>query len=106
MLPLNLTLRLAAIVMLLIIATQFAYLETFQIKPFIAANVLFILSVIEFRSIKKKAFICILLAVIIPLGAFKQYFDGHIAMEVVIVYVVMFTILAYSSVEEIRNNIM
>ena len=106
MLSLNITLRIIAIVMLLLIATQFAYAESLQVKPFIAANILFLLSVIEFNSIKKKAFICLLLAVIIPLGAFKQYLNGELAIEVLTVYIVLFTLLAYSCVEEIRNNIM
>ncbi len=106
MLSLNLTLRIIAVVMLLIIGTQLAYLEAFQIKPFIAANVLFFVSVIEFSSIKKKAFICLLLAVIIPLGAFQAYLKGDILIEVVIVYIVMFTLLGYAAVEEFRNNIM
>jgi len=106
MISLNLTLRIAGTIMLLMLVTQLAYLEALQIKPFIAANVLFILSVIEFNSIKKKAFICLLLSVIIPLGAFQEYLRGEVLIEVVIVYIVMFTLLGYSAVEEIRNNIM
>ena len=73
MLSLNLTLRVVATIMLLIIVTQFAYFEAFQIKLFIAANILFVVSVIEFSSAKKKAFICLLLSVIIPLGVFLDF---------------------------------
>ncbi len=92
--------------MLLIIVTNFAYFNELQFKPFIAANILFLLSIIDFNSIKKKAFICLLLAVIIPLGAFQSYMRGEMLIEVVVVYIVMFTLLGYSSVEEIRKNIM
>ena len=106
MLSLNLTLRIVAVIMLLIIATQFAYLEALQIKPFIAANILFLLSVVELSSVKKKAFLCLLLSVIIPLGAFQEFLSGAILIEVMIVYIVMFTLLGYASVEEIRKNIM
>ena len=106
MLPLNLCLRITATIMLLIIATQFAYLEALQLKPFIAANVLFLLSIFEFNSVKKKAFICLLLSVVILLGAFQEYLQGEVLIEVVTVYIVMFTLLGYSAVEEIRKNIM
>ena len=106
MLPLNIALRIAATVMLLIIVTQFAYSNTIQFKPFIAANILFLLSIIELSSAKKKAFICLILAVIIPVGAFQSYFKGEMLIEVVMVYIVIFTLLAYAAFEEIRNNIL
>ena len=106
MLSLNLTLRVIATVMLLIIVAQFAYTNSLQLKPFIAANVLFFISIIPFNSVKKKAFICLLMAVIIPIGAFQGYVRGEIYIEVVVVYIVMFTLLGYAAVEEIRNNIM
>ena len=106
MLPLNIALRIVATVMLLIIVTQFAYSNTIQFKPFIAANILFLLSIIELSSAKKKAFICLILAVIIPAGAFQSYFKGEMLIEVVMVYVVIFTLLAYAAFEEIRNNIL
>ena len=92
--------------MLLIIATNFAYLNALQFKPFIAANILFLLSIIPFNSVKKKAFICLLLAIIIPLGAFQEYIRGEVLIEVVVVYIVIFTLLGYAAVEEIRNNIL
>ncbi len=106
MLSLNIALRITATVMLLIIFTQFAYHNSIHFKPFLAANILFLLSIIEFKSVKKKAFICLILAVIIPLGAFQSYIRGEMLIEVVVVYIVMFTLLGYASVEEIRNNIL
>ena len=106
MISVNIVLRITATVMLLIIVTQFAYGNAIQFKPFLAANILFFLSIIEFKSVKKKAFICLLLAVIIPLGAFQSYLRGEMLMEVVVVYIVLFTLLGYACVEEIRNNIL
>ena len=93
MFSLVLTLRVIAIAMLLIMAIGYINAGDLQIKQFIAANILFILSLFGAANIKRIAIISIFLAIIIPLGVVKSYLDGAAAIEYVFIYVVMFVYL-------------
>ena len=101
MLSLVLTLRVIAITMLLIIAIGYINVGDLQFKQFIAANVLFVLSLFGAANIKRIAIISIVLAVIIPLGVVQSYLDGKTAIEYVLIYVVMFVYLMLAAVRAI-----
>ena len=98
MLSLTLTLRAIAILLLLMIA--FGYLNSgeLQIKQFIAANVLFFLSVFSAASEKRIAVISLVLAIIISAGAIQSFLAGESTMMLVIVNVIIFAYLMLVSV--------
>lgn len=98
MLSLTLTLRAIAIFLLLIIA--FGYLNSgeLQIKQFIAANVLFFLSVFSAISEKRIAFISLVLAIILAVGTIQSFLAGETAIVLVGANLIIFAYLALVSV--------
>ena len=98
MLSLTLTLRAIAIFLLLLIA--FGYLNSgeLQIKQFIAANVLFFLSIFSAISEKRMAVISLVLAIIIAVGAIQSFLAGESTIVLVVVNVIIFGYLALVSI--------
>ena len=87
--------------MLLLIAFGYVNSGDLQIKQFIAANVLFVLSLFGVASIKRIAIISIVLAIIIPLGVAQLYLEGKTTVELVIIYVAIFAYLIMVAVRAI-----
>ena len=104
MLSLTLALRAAAILLLLMIA--FGYLNSgeLQIKQFIAANVLFILSVFGDNNQKRIAIISLLLAIIILVGTIQTHMAGQTTVVVAVVNSVIFIYLAIVAARSIKSS--
>lgn len=104
MLSLTLTLRAAAIILLLMIA--FGYLNSgeLQIKQFIAANVLFVLSIFSENNQKRIAVISLLLAIIILVGTIRTHLAGETTIVVAVVNVVIFIYLAIVAARAIKTS--
>ena len=104
MLSLTLALRAAAILLLLMIA--FGYLNSgeLQIKQFIAANVLFVLSIFGDNNQKRIAVISLLLAIIILVGTIRTHLEGEVTAVVTVVNSVIFVYLAIVAARSIRPS--
>ena len=102
MLSLTLALRAAAILLLLMIA--FGYLDSgeLQIKQFIAANVLFVLSIFGDNNQKRIAVISLLLAIIILVGTIQTHLAGEATIIVTVVNSVIFIYLAIVAARAIK----
>ena len=104
MLSLTLALRAAAILLLLMIA--FGYLNSgeLEIKQFIAANILFILSIFGENNQKRMAVISLLLAIIILIGTIQTHLAGETTMVFTIVNSVIFVYLAIVAIRTIKPS--
>lgn len=105
MLSLVLSLRAIAILLLLMIA--FGYLSSgeLQIKQFIAANILFALSLFGTNNQKRIAIISLLLAIIISVGAVRMYLEGEIAAAFAVAQVIMFVYLAIVAIQTMKRQL-
>lgn len=104
MLSLTLALRAAAILLLLMIAFGYVNSGELQIKQFIAANVLFILSVFGNNNQKRIAIISLLLAIIILVGTIQTHMAGQTTIVVTIVNSVIFIYLAIVAARSIKSS--
>ena len=104
MLSLTLALRAAAILLLLMIAFGYVNSGELQIKQFIAANVLFILSVFGNNNQKRIAIISLLLAIIILVGTIQTHMEGQTTIVVTIVNSVIFIYLAIVAARSIKSS--
>ena len=94
MLSLTLALRAAAILLLLMIAFGYLNAGELQIKQFIAANVLFVLSIFGENNQKRIAVISLLLAIIILVGTVQSHLAGETTIVFAVVNSVIFIYLA------------
>ena len=104
MLSLTLTLRAIAILLLLMIAFGYLTSGEIQIKQFIAANVLFILSIFGADNGKRIAVVCLALAIIIPVGTIQSYLAEKTTVTVAIVNIIIFIYLAIVALSVIKKD--
>ncbi len=104
MLSLTLALRAAAILLLLMIAFGYLNAGELQIKQFIAANILFILSIFGENNQKRIAVISLLVAIIILIGTIQTHLAGETTIVVAVVNSVIFIYLAIVAARSIKPS--
>ena len=73
-----------------------------QFKQFIAANVLFGLSLFGVAHAQRISLISCLLAVIIPAGTLQSFLRGEVGLGLLLMYVALFLFLLVSAVCSVR----
>ena len=102
MLSLHLVLRIVAVIMLLLMIVGYAVSVEMQIKTFVAANILFLLSMFGAGNLNRVAIISLILAIIISAGAIQSYLEKEVAIEFAVINVAMFVYLALVAINTIR----
>jgi hypothetical protein len=101
---LDLTLKLAAILLLALSGYEFLYGSTIPLVPVIAANIIFVASVFSRNHPQRVAVIAIGLAVVIPIGALRAYARGDSTLIVALFNLPIFAHVAYVSLQTLRTG--
>ncbi len=101
---LNFTLRAIAVLVIMMVIAQYFSSNELHIKPFISANILFVLSIFGSNHIKRIAIASLALAVIIPAGIIQSYLEGRVTIEIVVINVLMFAYLAMVAIQTVRGH--
>ena len=102
----SLTLALRAVAILMLITIVFAYVNSgeLQLKQFIAANVLFVLSLFTENQQKRLAIVSLALAVIISIGTVRAHVVEQESLMVVLVNLIGLIYLAVAAVLALKSS--
>lgn len=101
---LTLTLRTAAILLLVAVSFQQLVYEQLLIKTIVVAHVLFILSFFSDKRGHRIAVVSIGLAVVVPIGAWLDYTSGESTAGFFVFNLVVFVYLAYIAWRTLRGT--
>ncbi len=89
------TLRIIAILLILASVYQYITLDLLPIKTIVVAHILFILSFFSDGHAQRVSVVSLGLALVVPIGAWRMYKTGDVALGFFIFNLVVFTYLAY-----------
>ena len=95
---LDLTLKAAAILLLLISGLEYVLSSVIHLGPVLFANVMFVTSIFSRTQPQRIAVIAIAFAVVIPIGAFRAYFRDDSALWVALLNLGIFCYVAFVAI--------
>lgn len=101
---LTLTLRTAAILLLLAVSFQQLVYEQLLVKAIVVAHVLFALSFFSAKQSRRIAVVSIGLAVVVPIGAWLDYTSGQSTAGFFAFNLVVFVYVAYIAWRALRDT--
>lgn len=101
---LTITLRIAAILLILAAVYQYITLDMLPIKTIVVAHVLFILSVFSDKHAQRISVVSLGLAVVVPIGAWRMYETEIVTLGFFIFNLIIFVYLAFVSFNTFKNK--
>jgi hypothetical protein len=102
--PLNLALRVAAVIVILATGIHFLIHGEFLLQPVIVANILFVISLFAGYQTRRIALITLLFCIVLLVGTIKFYLAGDYALPWTIMEIVVFACLGWVAWKNIRGN--
>jgi hypothetical protein len=106
--PLNLALRVAAVIVILATGLYFLVNGEFLLQPVIIANILFVISLFAGYQTRRIALITLLFCVVLMTGTVKFYLEGEHAIPWALPWAIMefvvFGCLGFVAWKNIRGN--
>lgn len=96
-------LRIVAGLLLLVATVQVLVNDQFLAPPYILGAVLGLLSLVPEKWLRPTAFVCLVLAVLVPLGAIIGFVNGAVPVLVVIFDVLVFGWLGWTALSVVRG---
>ena len=96
---LDLTLKAAAILLLLISGMEYLVSSVIHLGPVLFANVMFVTSIFSRTQPRRIAVIALAFAVVIPIGAFRAYVRDASALWVALLNLAIFCYVAFVAVQ-------
>ena len=100
---LDLTLKAAAIGLLVLSMFQFLFESTVPLVPVVMANIIFVLSIFSRSHPQRIAVVAGALAVLIPMAAFRSYVKGDAPLTIAVFNLLIFAYVAYISLQTLRG---
>ncbi len=101
---LDLTLKAAAILLLLISGLEYVLSSVIHLGPVLFANVMFVTSIFSRTQPQRIAVIALAFAVVIPIGAFRAYFRDDSALWVALLNLGIFCYVAFVAVRTLMAH--
>lgn len=102
------SLRIVAILLILAAAFQYYLHAQLLVKTIIAAHVILLLSFFSDNYKQRISVVSIGLAIVVPIGAGKQYYAGELSLSFLFFNLIVFTYLAFISIQTMmilkKNN--
>jgi hypothetical protein len=101
---LDLTLKAAAIGLLVLSMFQFFFDSAVPLVPVVVANIIFVLSIFSRSQPQRVAVIAAALAVLIPMGAIRSYVKGDATLTIAMLNLLIFAYVAYICLQTLRGR--
>lgn len=102
--PLNLTLRATAVLLLLATAIQYFAFEQLPVKTIVVAHIIFALSLFSNKYAQRISIASIGLAVVVPIGAWLDYYSGELTPGFFVFNLVIFIYVAYVAYQSVKDK--
>lgn len=102
--PLTVSLRVVAAILIIASALQFFFYEQLLIKTIVVAHVLFLLSIFSDRHTQRIAIISLGLALVVPIGAWKMVSAGETTQGFFIINLLAFLYIAYTAFQSLKKR--
>ncbi len=93
------TLRIIAILLILAAVLQYYLYEQLLIKTIVVAHIIFLLSIFSDKQKQRIAVISAGLAVVVPIGSWKEYVAGNSSLGFLIFNLIIFAYVAFISIQ-------
>ncbi|MGI9227612.1 MAG: hypothetical protein ACR2PU_02355 [Gammaproteobacteria bacterium] len=97
------TLRITAILLILVAVLQYYLNEQLLIKTIVVAHIIFLLSIFGDKQKQRIAVISAGLAVVVPIGSWKEYDAGDSSLGFFIFNLVIFAYIAFISIKTLMS---
>lgn len=97
------SLRITAILFILATVFQYYLYEQLLIKTIVVAHIIFLLSIFSDKQKQRIAVITAGLAVVVPIGSWKEYDAGDSSLGFFIFNLVIFAYVAFISIQTLIN---
>jgi len=101
--PLTMSLRVVAAILIVAAALQFFFYDQFLIKTIVVAHVLFLLSIFSDRHTQRIAVVSLGLAIVVPIGAWRMVAAGSATQGFFILNLIIFLYIAYIALQALRK---
>ena len=101
--PLTISLRVVAVVLIVAAALQYFFNNQFLVKPIVVAHVLFLLSIFSDRHTRRIAIISLGLAVVVPISAWRMVATGNTTQGFFILNLFIFLYIAYAAYQALKT---
>ena len=101
---LTITLRIAAVLLILAAVYQYIMSDLLPIKSIVVAHILFILSIFSDKHLQRISIVSLGLAVVVPIGAWRMYEAGSASIGFFMFNLIIFIYLAFVSFSSLKNS--
>ena len=102
--PLTISLRVVAVILIVAVALQFYFYDQFLVKTIIVAHILFLLSIFSDRHTQRIAVISLGLAIVVPIGAWRLVETGYATQGFFVFNLIVFLYIAYVAYQALTNK--
>ncbi|MGI9228218.1 MAG: hypothetical protein ACR2PU_05445 [Gammaproteobacteria bacterium] len=96
-------LRISAVLLILAAVFQYYLYEQLLIKTIVVAHIIFLLSIFSDKQKQRISVISIGIAVVVPIGSWKEYDAGDSSLGFLIFNLVIFAYIAFISIQTLIN---
>ena len=101
--PLTMSLRVVAVILIVAAALQFFFYNQFLVKPIVVAHVLSLLSIFSDRHKHRIAVISLGLAIVVPISAWRMVTTGNTTEGFFILNLFIFLYIAYVAYQALKG---
>ncbi len=102
--PLTMSLRVVAAILIVAAALQFFFYNQFLIKTIVVAHILFLLSIFSDRHLQRIAVISLGLAIVVPIGAWRMVEAGNATQGFFVLNLIIFLYIAYIAYQALMKK--